>query len=233
MGKINGQQTLTETAAETLIGDIVSGVLDPGVPLRLERLSKSYGLGISPIREALIGLASQGFVIAESRRGFRVAAMSKQDLADITALRQMIEKEALQKSIEEGGDDWEIGVVTAMARLKLAVNRRHENTRAMVKDVERAHKQLHRSLIAACDSPRLLQYQETLYNQAERYRHIMLRKIDSLQQFLKVHERLVATVLSRDVAAAQRALGDHLTLTIRDVYKAGTSLKQARISGSK
>ncbi len=227
MTKLNGQQTLSEAATGALVADIVSGVLQPGAPLRIDRLSKSYGLGISPLREALIGLATQGFVTAESRRGFRVAPMSKQDLADITGLRRLIELHALQESIELGGDEWEVGIISAMARLKLVVNRHHGTRQALIKTVDSVHQQLHRAMIAACGSPRLLQYQENLYLQARRYRYIMLRKIGNLQQFLRVHERLVAIVLSRDASAARKALWEHLGLTMRDVYAAQPNSKRA------
>lgn len=64
--------TLTDRAYGSLREDILNGVLAPGVRLRLDPLKARYGMGASPLREALSRLAGDGFVIAEGRRGFSV-----------------------------------------------------------------------------------------------------------------------------------------------------------------
>ncbi len=56
----------------------------------------------SPLREALNRLVQEGLVKADERRGFRVAAMSPDDLADITKMRLMLDVTALHESIQHG-----------------------------------------------------------------------------------------------------------------------------------
>ena len=214
-GEGTAEETLTDSAAERLIADIVSGALEPGCRLRVEALRARYGLGISPVREALIRLASQGFVTVEARRGFRVAPISSEDLQDITRLRQLIEGAAIELAVDRGQDDWEVGALSAMAHLKLVVRRYHDTAYATIEDIEPVHKQFHRALVAACGSPRLLQYQASLYGQAERYRYIMLKKITDLDDYIKVHQDLLDVVLTRDKVAARTAICEHLALTNR------------------
>lgn len=55
----------------------------PGEYLRLERLAAEFGISVTPVREALQSLRSQGFVLLEPRRGFVVAPLSRQDVKDL------------------------------------------------------------------------------------------------------------------------------------------------------
>src|SRR5579863_3457019 len=84
-------QTLASTALERLRADILSCRLQPGQRLRFEELRTGYDLGLSPLREALMRLASEGLVRVEDHRGFRVAPISRSDLLDITFVRKELE----------------------------------------------------------------------------------------------------------------------------------------------
>ena len=60
--------------------DIIFGVLTPSGRLRLESMKEDYGVSVSTLREILSRLASDGFVVAEGRRGFEVTPVSAKDL---------------------------------------------------------------------------------------------------------------------------------------------------------
>ena len=92
--------TLTTETFVRLREDLLVGRFRPGQKLRMEELRELYAVGFSPIREALMRLASEGLVIAEERRGFRAAPISARDLAGITFARQQIEALALRDSLE-------------------------------------------------------------------------------------------------------------------------------------
>ena len=65
-------RTLAATAFERLRADILSCKLAPGSKLPFDRLKEDYGVGLSPLREALSRLATSGLVTMEGQRGFRV-----------------------------------------------------------------------------------------------------------------------------------------------------------------
>jgi GntR family transcriptional regulator, carbon starvation induced regulator len=209
-------ETLTDKAAEQLIGDILSGKLPAGHKLRVEQLRDDYGISSSPVREALTRLASLGFVTASSRRGFRVAAMTRDDLSDITRVRVMVETEMLRASMalpkKDGGEAWELGIVAAFARMKHLVDQLMSGQPAQRAAVEAAHKQFHVALVAGSGSPRLAQWQDLLFDQARRYREPTMRALTSLDGFLEVHETLMRLALARDDRAVP-ALAAHLALT--------------------
>jgi GntR family transcriptional regulator, carbon starvation induced regulator len=213
----SAKETLTEVAIQRLTADIVDGVLVPEQKLLIAELKKTYGMGASPLREALARLSSLGFVVFDRRRGFRVAPISKDDLEDITLTRQVLETTALRRAMALGGDEWEVGIVTAYARLQRVVARCIEGGEG-ADDLEATHKQFHTALIAGCQSRRLLLLHGVFHDQASRYRQVMLEKTHSLDDFLKSHERLASVVLARNADEACAMLSEHMAITLQKVY---------------
>ena len=56
----NAEKTLAERALRLLREDILAGRLAPDARLKVAALQARYGLGISPLREALLRLSSEG-----------------------------------------------------------------------------------------------------------------------------------------------------------------------------
>jgi DNA-binding GntR family transcriptional regulator len=74
---------LAEEVANHLRDRIMSGDLLPGSRLRLEHVAGDLKISVTPVREALVTLRGEGFVHSQPRRGFVVAPMTRQDVADI------------------------------------------------------------------------------------------------------------------------------------------------------
>ncbi|WP_249119079.1 MULTISPECIES: GntR family transcriptional regulator [unclassified Bradyrhizobium] len=166
--------TLSEVAYQRLRTDIVSGVLGAGKPLRLEALKQRYGLSFSPLREALMRLQSERLVFSTALRGFSVAPLSREEMKDATETRILIESEALRRSMRDGDDDWEAGIVAAFHALSLQAERQlrlsGEVDAVDMHAMDERHYQFHRALIAHCRSPRLLDLADQLYVETQRYR---------------------------------------------------------------
>jgi len=106
-------KTLSQRVYRLIRADVLNGSIAPGQKLILRDLQKRYEQGMSPIREALILLASEGLVEGEGQKGFRVASISVAELIDIANTRQRIEALMLEASINAGDADWEGRVVAA------------------------------------------------------------------------------------------------------------------------
>jgi DNA-binding GntR family transcriptional regulator len=85
---------LAQTAWQRLRDDIICGKLRPKARLRIGKLRETYGIGASPLREALSRLVSDGFVVSLDRRGFMVAPISLREFRELTDMRKLLEKEA-------------------------------------------------------------------------------------------------------------------------------------------
>lgn len=217
MKKISKAESLIEIAVDRLTNEIVRSELAPGQKLLIAELKERYAMGASPIREALSRLCSLGFVIFDSGRGFRVTPISKEDLEDIIILREVIETEALRRSISNGDDEWEVGIVAAFARLERA-SRPGEMAGLVPLEAEGAHKQFHTALVSACGSKRMIDSINNLYDQAHRYRYQMLEKTFDLEGFLQHHKKLVDSTLARNAEVACTEIADHLRITVNKVY---------------
>jgi GntR family carbon starvation induced transcriptional regulator len=210
--------TLSERAAALIQRDILTGRLPPGSRLGIMDLAESYGMGATPVREGLSRLVARQLVIALGQRGFRVAPVSEADLRDITGMRIVVEREALSLSMKLGKDDWEAGIVAALHRMQKYVERTGSKFTEGAEEFDALHKGFHTSLLAACDSPRLLAAHSDLYDQAYRYRRVMMRKFESGKEFIRSHRDLADSVLARDQRGAPPMLEAHLRSTIEYVY---------------
>lgn len=212
------KETLTEAILARLVEDIVSGALPPEHNLRIEQLKEQYQVGASPLREALSRLTSLGFVTNETRRGFRVAPLSPEDLLDLTRMRVLVEAEALRDAIANGDTHWEMEIAGSFAKLSMAVSRPYARPEEARHTIESAHKSFHTALLGACRSHRLMELQSIFYDQANRYRHVILADAQTLDGFVERHEALMLTVLKREPEQAVELLAEHLEITPRDVY---------------
>lgn len=73
---------LRDEAAADIRERIISGQAAPGTLLRLRPLAERIAVSVTPVREALLLLAQDGWVLQEPRRGFRVAPIRREDVAD-------------------------------------------------------------------------------------------------------------------------------------------------------
>lgn len=74
---------------------IVTGGLRPQHTYSVPLLAKQWGVSITPVREAILDLAKEGLVTIVKNKGFRVSAVSENELDEITQLRSLLEVPAV------------------------------------------------------------------------------------------------------------------------------------------
>lgn len=205
--------TLANKAYDLIRLDIIRGAFAPEAPLRLADLKERYGMGFSPLREALNRLHSERFVDAADLRGFRVAPWSLAEMQDAMETRIEIETKALASAIVRGDDGWEAGIVSALHGLNKQADRLKEGGDFW--ELEARHFQFHRALIAACGSPWKLRFFEQLYGATERYRipALLNQTTGSERDIKSEHKALADAALERDVERACDKLRAHYDRT--------------------
>jgi DNA-binding GntR family transcriptional regulator len=210
-------RTLADRAYAAIRKDVLGGRLAPGERLKLAELQSRYGLGISPLREALMRLAAEGLLIAEGQRGFAVAAVSLEELRDLAATRQRLETAALRDAIAKGDEEWEAGVVASFHRLSRTPLPADASQFEAAHLWEQRHRAFHHALVAACGSPWTLRLIGQLVDQTERYRRARLlaaRPRTSLARDVDAeHRAILEAVLARNAGEAARLLAAHLART--------------------
>lgn len=209
--------TLTTAICDRIRGDILAGKRKPGGRLRLESLKDEFAVSWSPLREALQRLSAEGLVLAEEQRGYRVAPVSRSQLAEVIRLRATLESMALQASIENGDDAWEAQVLAAQHRLGKLESRR--NQAPLAEEWERWHRHFHQSLIEGCGMPTLLQFCSLLHDMNDRYRRLFLSAHKFDRDVAGEHRAITDAALARNAAKACRLLEAHIQRTGRNILR--------------
>jgi GntR family carbon starvation induced transcriptional regulator len=218
---VDRKETLASFVYDRLRKDIISVAVPPGEKLHIRSLCERFEVGLSPVREALSRLSTEGLVAQNDHRGFTVAPISEADLVDLTRARSWLNDIAIRKSIERGDAAWEESVVLSYHRLfrtpRFAPGVETERSEAW----EIAHRNFHSSLISASGSDRLTHYCEQLFDSAERYRHVG-RKAGVKGNRDKEHRQLMEAVVARDAETAARVITRHFERTaelVREVLR--------------
>ena len=220
IGKPEGAAgTLASSVYDMMRQDILKGDLPPGEKLRVEYLRDRYGVGASPIREALNRLSVDGVVMRVDQKGFRVATVSVAELDELIKTRCWLEETAIRESIAAGDDAWEERLVLAFHRLSKAPRSAEQITYAINPDWEVLHRAFHLALIGACGSRWLISYCEQLNDLADRYRQLAVRVTYPRRNELDEHKAIMDAAVNRDSDRAVEVLMDHYRRTaaiIRD-----------------
>lgn len=195
-------RTKAELAAESIRDAIYSGRLAPGARLVLRRLETDMGLSITPIREALQLLVSQGLVMQEPHHGFSVAQFDAEGVEETYWLRSLLEPLATRLAtplLTDADLDRLSQISREMTSAIDAAERR---------SMQEANLQFHMLIYAAARKPRLLEHIRLLWRQSPygSLRVIQQRPHRSAEE----HAVLLEALRRRDPEAAERAMRAHL-----------------------
>jgi GntR family transcriptional regulator, carbon starvation induced regulator len=196
-----------------LRASLIEGEIRPGAKLRVRALAERYGTGTSPIREALSSLAAEGLVERLDQRGFRAAPVTMEAFEELLLARCWVEEAALRESLLAGDGAWEEALVVAHHRLSRTPRRVPPDSPRDEPAWDEAHLAFHRALLAACPSPTMLGFCETLRERASRYRSLALTTAYPVRDVAREHDEIVEAALARNVAEACRLLVHHYTRT--------------------
>jgi len=209
--RIETRQTLSEIAAETIRADIIAGVFKPGDRLTMGALQECYGLSMSPLREALAGLAVEQFVIFEGRRGYQVAPMSLADLHDLTETRKLLEADIARLALAHGDEVWESKVIATFHQLSYTEQQNiAEGRRGGDKQWEERNAAFHDAISEACPLRWLKAMRMQIFMKAQRYRAMAWLKHRDSRTVAEEHREIFEAVMARDEKRVVSAIGVHI-----------------------
>jgi DNA-binding GntR family transcriptional regulator len=138
--------TVRAQAANELRDRILTGRLQPGDRLDLDRLTAEFGISRTPIREALLELSYEGLVEITPRSGMAVVGITPEDAVDNFAILAALAGKAAEMATAR---------ITPAELAELAVL---ADAIEGADDVVAANRRFHRALNMAARSPRLLTY---------------------------------------------------------------------------
>jgi DNA-binding GntR family transcriptional regulator len=211
----NGTATRATNLYDQLRGDLLGGALEPGSKLAIEALADRYATSATPLREALNRLISDGLVERREQRGFVVAGVTAEDLAEITKTRCWLEEIALRESIAAHSTTWEESLVLAHHRLAKTPRSLSDQTFEDNPEWEPLHRAFHRALIGGCGSRWLLAFCDQLADQHHRYRRLSAPRAFVKRKVKSEHLQLMEAALEGRAEDAVALLKAHFERTAK------------------
>lgn len=135
---------------ESFVRDlIVSGQLQGGDFIRPESIAAQLGISVTPVREGLLALRTQGVVRLEPRRGFVVVPLTGDDIRDLFAAQALLAGELAARAVKRCD-------ATAIASLdKLHLELEGAAERGDLDELEELNFRFHRAVNLLADSPKI------------------------------------------------------------------------------
>ncbi|AKK02279.1 GntR family transcriptional regulator [Corynebacterium epidermidicanis] len=200
---------------------IVSGVLPPGSRLQQYDLADELEMSITPLREAIRQLASEGWIHMETHRDARVAETSDDEARELLEVRYALEPLAAELAAMRRTDADLIEIrSTAKALLPVTLDTSEE--------AFHAHRAFHTSIFKAAHNTVLLGSLEDVWDKSDRYRRLSTnypaddgaRAVDFAQ-----HHRLAKLIEEGDGPAAAELSREHIRNSL-------SAIRTGALSGS-
>ena len=103
--KLAPRTPLADDVHEHLRAWIIDAVREPGVRLNVDAVARSLEVSPTPVREALVRLEAEGFVVKEPLRGWSITPpLDAKGLDDLYELRLLLEPWAAARATERATD---------------------------------------------------------------------------------------------------------------------------------
>ena len=193
---------LAEDVARLVRRRIFDGDYPAGKYIRLEQLADELGISVTPVREALFGLKTEGLLTQQPRRGFLVLPVTRRDIDDVAAVQGHIGGELASRAARR---------ITAAQLAELERIQAELEDAYSDDDSERAvrlNHEFHRGVNVAADSPKLAQLM------AHTTRYALESVFPTVEgwptQSAREHRRVLAALKKGDADLARAAMSKHL-----------------------
>lgn len=195
--------TMHEVIRDELRAVILAGPARPGVPINVDDVARRFGASRIPVREALKTLIGEGLVDHEPRAGYRVAQLTRTELAELYVVREALESAALSAA-----------VVSATAEDDVAVAAAHDALTGAIQEHDaRGHhvhsRRLHFALAGPCRMRRLLGMLESAWNITEPLQPMAHVSHEMTSALHDDHRVMVEAFHTRDAAGLLAASSAH------------------------
>jgi DNA-binding GntR family transcriptional regulator len=197
--------TLPERTAEVVRQRILTLApgYRPGDRLYPGKIAEDLGVSVTPIREALKLLASEGLVEFSPRRGASVSRYSASELRDIISVQAGLETLAIR--FNEGKFS-RAEIAGLRKRLDVCERAIKRNDVALYRGND---DEFHRLIVAASRSPRLIGLYEVLQQHTRIIEIQNPHYPEAMRESLEEHRALVEQLERGDVARIEQAILEH------------------------
>ncbi|HTV71254.1 MAG TPA: GntR family transcriptional regulator [Rhizobiaceae bacterium] len=187
-------------ATDALRESIVTGAIAPGSRITEVNLAEQMNLSRATVRTALHQLAKEGLIILQPYTGWKVVALSAQDVWELYTLRSAVERLAgrlvAAKLAEGAGDRTTRALQRVFEDLADACGEGDKNA------IAEADFAFHKAIITHAGHSRLANQYSLIEQQIRMYIRSSDELIDEPQQIIEQHQPILAAILRGDIEKA-------------------------------
>jgi DNA-binding GntR family transcriptional regulator len=206
MTSANVFSSKSDVAYAELRRRILAGTLPPGSRLAQYELAEAMNMSITPLREAIRRLSSEGLIDLDAHRDARVASMSATEARQLFEVRLSLDPSAAALAAARRTD-------ADVAAMRAAVARLLPVTRAWGEEALAAHRAFHKALYLASHNDVMIRMLDDLWDKSDRYRRVGLELPpgdEPRTRDHREHHELFDLVVAGDAAGAAALMREHI-----------------------
>jgi DNA-binding GntR family transcriptional regulator len=189
---------------------IIFGSLKPGEKIRDTDFVEDLGISRTPMREVLLRLVSEGFLINHSGRGFEVTSLDKREIEETYPIIGALESLALQSS-----PPLEKKQLNSLEKTLLTMEKKN----IPPLDFLDLDEKWHGMLFCNCNNHRLLKILKQLKDSMKRYELAYLHSSESIEKSVESHYSILQFLKEGNHNQAAHTLIQHWNLSITVLQK--------------
>ncbi|MGE0498360.1 MAG: GntR family transcriptional regulator [Ramlibacter sp.] len=193
---------MSEQLREKIEELIATGELPPGSSLEEAALAERYGVSRTPVREALIQLATEGLIEMRPRRGAVVTSISPMRLIEMFEVMAELEAMCGRLAARRMTERERLDLAAAHAACEAALGERN--------DYFYCNERFHAAIYAGSHNSFLSEQALQMQRRLRPYRRLQLRVPNRMSASFSEHSEIVRAIVDGDAQAAAQAMRDHV-----------------------
>ncbi len=205
--------SLREMAYASIKEAIMTKILEPGVIYNELGLAKELGMSKTPVHEALIDLATRGFVTPLSRRGVRINILTTEDIINLYSFRSLIEGEMI-RSIADTIKESHLDHLLILHKKCLDA----DMSDGMINYLK-LERGFHDYLALLSHNPYMITALSSIRDLIDWMGMTALNRIERMAEVNQEHDEILALMKERDFEGAALCMENHIRITLENVLK--------------
>jgi DNA-binding GntR family transcriptional regulator len=207
MTALPGFATRADAVAEQLRQLILSGEYPAGMRVRQADVARRYGISTTPVREAFVALAREGFLVPDPHKGMTVRRPSLREMDDLYEIRIALEPLATARAAEVITDDDVAGLDEILHEMRAVATQSGPEAEARHAAL---NTRFHERIYEVADRPRLAELITQMRLQSGVYVRMFPIEFVAMGTSDEQHGAIVEALRTRSPKRAERAMRDHL-----------------------
>jgi len=209
--KLEGYDLLSKKVYRILKKEIIKGSFKPGDKVLEGKIAEQMGISRTPVREAIRGLAAEGFVVLSPNQGVVVRSVSAENIREVLQIHSALEGLAARLSCEVINEEELKELENYVKKMEKLANKKDSSGYSEI-DLK-----FHELIVNNCGNKRLIEMRKNISDQAQRYRIGSLSIPRRLKESLKEHQKILKAFKTKDPKKADSTSQKHIQNALKNI----------------